>query len=91
MITERERAALAFIVAYQRDSGGVSPRLEDIGAAIGERSKGRTIFNLVRGLELRGFIRRLPRRARSIEVLATDVALFKFDASEKELVAMRPS
>ncbi len=47
---------------------GVSPSFDEMKDALGLKSKS-GIHRLVTGLEERGFIRRLPHRARAIEVL----------------------
>lgn len=65
---EREAALLRFIVGYQAAKGGISPNYDECARAIGNRSKSRAAAVLDR-LEQRGAIRRLPYRARAIEVL----------------------
>lgn len=47
---------------------GVPPSYAEIQAALGVSSKSR-VFLLVRALEDRGHIRRIPDRARSIEII----------------------
>lgn len=69
MLTKRQRECLLFIQDHQADHGGVSPSVREIAAAMSETACIETANNLLRGLEARGFIRRLPRRARAIEVL----------------------
>ena len=91
MITPEQRMALAFIALYQSETGGVSPTVRQIGASIRSRIGARTIMNILIGLEARGFIRRMPRRARAIEVLATGVTTFKFDDATKALERYGPS
>jgi repressor LexA len=68
MMTVRQRQALKFLADEQ--AAGRSPSYEQIAAALNPplRSKS-NVTRLVRGLEQRGFIRRLPGRARTIEVL----------------------
>lgn len=90
MMTERQSETLHFIGAYQRTHGGVSPSVAEIARAI-KRSKG-NVHALLVGLENRGFIRRLPRRERAIEIVRKNrVAMFKFDDSLKELVPFKQS
>ena len=61
------RDLLAFIHGYQLAHGGISPSVRECGQAIGKPT---TQANwLLEDLELEGTIRRLPRRARAIEVL----------------------
>lgn len=69
MLTKRQRECLLFIQDHQADHGGVSPSVREIARAMGSSRSNETALGLLRGLEARGFIRRLPRRARAIEVL----------------------
>src|SRR5687767_13000020 len=64
--THRQREILEFISRYQTENG-VSPTLEEIGAAFGVHRV--TIFQHVNALVNRGAIRRTPQLARSIEIL----------------------
>ena len=67
MLTQKQHELLLYI--YHHLTGhGVSPSFEEMKDALGLRSKS-GIHRLVTGLEERGFIRRLPHRARAIEVL----------------------
>lgn len=70
---EQQTALFRFIVGYQLAHGGVSPSFDDMADGIGIASKGSTSL-LIEFLEDRGCLRRLPRRARAIEVL-TPVAI----------------
>ena len=67
MLTNHQSRALAFIDRYTRASG-ISPTLTEIGEHLGVSSRS-SIHGTVTDLVERGFIRRLPHRARSIEVL----------------------
>ncbi|MGH6948850.1 MAG: transcriptional repressor LexA [Kiloniellales bacterium] len=67
MLTRKQHELLCFI----RDrvgSDGVSPSFDEMKEALGLRSKS-GIHRLITALEERGFIRRLPHRARALEVL----------------------
>lgn len=67
MLTKKQYDLLMFIHARtQRD--GVSPSFDEMKAALDLRSKS-GIHRLITALEERGFIRRLPHRARAIEVV----------------------
>src|SRR3954463_3449015 len=67
MLTRKQRELLLFI--NQRLTGtGVSPFFDEMKDALHLRSKS-GIHRLVSGLEERGFIRRLPHRARALEVV----------------------
>jgi repressor LexA len=67
MLTKKQRELLLFI--NQRLSAtGISPSFDEMKDALSLRSKS-GIHRLVSGLEERGFIRRLPHRARALEVV----------------------
>ncbi len=67
MLTRKQQELLIFI--HRRLSeGGVSPSFDEMKDALELRSKS-GIHRLITGLEERGFIRRLPHRARALEVL----------------------
>jgi len=67
MLTRKQYELLVFI--NDRLSGtGVSPSFDEMKDALGLKSKS-GIHRLITGLEERGFIRRLPHRARALEVL----------------------
>jgi len=67
MLTRKQHELLVFIDGRLRDSG-VSPSFDEMKDALGLRSKS-GIHRLITGLEERGFIRRLPHRARALEIL----------------------
>ena len=67
MLTKRQYQLLLLIEKKLREDG-VSPSFEEMKEAIGLKSKS-GIHRLISGLEERGFIRRLPNRARALEVL----------------------
>src|SRR5260370_943937 len=67
MLTRKQHELLVFINRRLSD-GGVSPPSEEMRAARGLRPKPGTP-RLISGLEERGFIRRLPHRARALEVV----------------------
>jgi repressor LexA len=67
MLTRKQQELLLFI--HQRlQEGGVSPSFDEMKDALDLKSKS-GIHRLITGLEERGFIRRLPHRARALEVL----------------------
>jgi repressor LexA len=67
MLTAKQRELLLFI--HQRiKEGGVSPSFDEMKEALDLASKS-GIHRLITALEERGFIRRLPHRARALEVL----------------------
>ena len=67
MLTRKQYELLIFINKYLNEQG-VSPSFDEMKDALGLRSKS-GIHRLMMGLEERGFIRRLPHRARALEVL----------------------
>jgi repressor LexA len=67
MLTRKQQELLLFI-NDKLNEGGVSPSFDEMKDALGLKSKS-GIHRLITGLEERGFIRRLPHRARALEVL----------------------
>ena len=67
MLTRKQHELLLFINDYLTQQG-LSPSFDEMKDALGLRSKS-GIHRLISGLEERGFIRRLPHRARALEVL----------------------
>ncbi|MFC3225899.1 transcriptional repressor LexA [Marinibaculum pumilum] len=67
MLTRKQHELLLFIHERLKVSG-ISPSFDEMKEALGLRSKS-GIHRLITGLEERGFIRRLPHRARALEIL----------------------
>jgi len=67
MLTRKQYELLIFIDQRLKGSG-VSPSFDEMKEALDLKSKS-GIHRLITGLEERGFIRRLPHRARALEVL----------------------
>lgn len=67
MLTIKQQQLLLFIKQHL-ERGGVSPSFEEMKEALDLKSKS-GIHRLISALEERGFIRRLPNRARALEVL----------------------
>ena len=67
MLTKKQYQLLMFIDGRLKVAG-VSPSFEEMKMALNLKSKS-GIHRLITGLEERGFIRRLPYRARALEVL----------------------
>lgn len=67
MLTRKQYELLLFIDQRLKDFG-VSPSFDEMKEALDLKSKS-GIHRLITGLEERGFIRRLPHRARALEVL----------------------
>lgn len=72
-LTSRQRrlfdAIDAAIAAY-----GVAPTYKEMCAAVGVTSRS-SVFRLINSLEERGYIRRMPNRARAIEIIPTRDAI----------------
>jgi len=67
MLTRKQHELLTFIQTRLEDSG-ISPSFEEMKDALDLKSKS-GVHRLISALEERGFIRRLPNRARALEVL----------------------
>lgn len=67
MLTKKQQILLQFI-SERLNSDGVPPSFDEMKAALDLKSKS-GIHRLIMALEERGFIRRLPNRARAIEVI----------------------
>lgn len=75
MLTAKQQELLVFI-QKRLEEGGVSPSFDEMKDALDLRSKS-GIHRLISALEERGFIRRLPNRARALEVLRLPEGLEK--------------
>ena len=67
MLTAKQRELLLFIDDRLKESG-ISPSFDEMREALELKSKS-GVHRLISALEERGFIRRLPNRARALEVL----------------------
>lgn len=67
MLTRKQHELLRFIQVRLEESG-ISPSFEEMKEALDLKSKS-GVHRLISALEERGFIRRLPNRARALEVL----------------------
>lgn len=67
MLTRKQYDLLTFIHERLQETG-VSPSFDEMKAALDLKSKS-GIHRLITGLEERGYIRRLPHRARALEVV----------------------
>ena len=67
MLTRKQSELLTYIQERLKESG-VSPSFEEMKDALALKSKS-GVHRLISALEERGFIRRLPNRARALEVL----------------------
>lgn len=67
MLTRKQKELL-FLIRDRLTQDGVPPSFDEMKGALGLRSKS-GIHRLIMGLEERGFIRRLPHRARALEIV----------------------
>lgn len=67
MLTRKQHELLTFI-QVRLEQSGISPSFEEMKEALDLKSKS-GVHRLISALEERGFIRRLPNRARALEVL----------------------
>src|SRR5947208_14678498 len=67
MLTAKQRELLIFIDRRLK-SDGISPSFDEMREALDLKSKS-GVHRLISALEERGFIRRLPNRARALEVM----------------------
>ncbi|RMH46975.1 MAG: transcriptional repressor LexA [Alphaproteobacteria bacterium] len=89
MLTRKQLELLKFIHdRLERD--GVPPSFDEMKDALGLRSKS-GIHRLITALEERGFIRRLPHRARALEVLRVPEAIEADRGFSPRVVSDRPA
>jgi repressor LexA len=88
MLTKKQHELLMFI-NRRLAQDGVSPSFEEMKDALGLKSKS-GIHRLISGLEERGFIRRLPHRARALEVMKRPEEMSIGDAPSPELADSNP-
>ena len=67
MLTPKQHELIKFI-QHKLEETGISPSFEEMKAALDLKSKS-GVHRLISALEERGFIRRLPNRARALEVI----------------------
>ncbi|HYC04839.1 MAG TPA: transcriptional repressor LexA [Azospirillaceae bacterium] len=88
MLTRKQQELLLFI-NDRLGKDGVSPSFDEMKDALGLKSKS-GIHRLITGLEERGFIRRLPHRARALEVLRLPDQLVQAKPKAAEPAAETP-
>ncbi len=67
MITKRQKELIDFIKEFYLENG-YGPSYDEMKDALGLAAKS-NIHTMIKSLEVRGFVRRLPHMARSIEVI----------------------
>ena len=83
MLTAKQRELLLFIDSRLKDSG-ISPSFDEMREALELKSKS-GVHRLISALEERGFIRRLPNRARALEVMKVP------DTGSASVIPLRPA
>ncbi len=73
MLTQKQKTLLDYIHTETVKNEGVCPSFDEMREHMGLKSKS-GIHRLVKSLEVRGFIRRLPNCARAIEVIRLPAA-----------------
>ncbi len=68
MLTSKQKQTLQFLTSYIDEHNGLSPSFEEMVTGLGLHSKS-GVHRLICSLEGRGYIRRIPYLARSIEVI----------------------
>lgn len=72
MLTRRQNEVLSFLTAHI-EAHGFAPSYEEIAQALNMGSKS-GVHHILRQLDERGHIRRLPGRARAIEIIRRPMA-----------------
>src|SRR5829696_5705877 len=83
MLTAKQRELLMFIDQRLGETG-ISPSFDEMREALELKSKS-GVHRLISALEERGFIRRLPNRARALEVLKVPEVSVPASASVTQL------
>jgi repressor LexA len=89
MLTRKQLELLLFINERLKESG-IPPSFDEMKDALDLRSKS-GIHRLITALEERGFIRRLPNRARALEVIRLPDAVNPSFAAMRQRGGFRPS
>jgi SOS-response transcriptional repressor LexA len=69
MLTARQSDLLRYLASWRDEGHGISPTYKQMQEALGLKSKA-GIHRLIVSLEERGYIERIPNRARAIHVIA---------------------
>jgi len=89
MLTAKQRELLMFI-DHRLGESGISPSFDEMREALDLKSKS-GVHRLISALEERGFIRRLPNRARALEVVKLPEARPSADVVQLRPVAAAPA
>src|SRR5476649_1864340 len=85
MLTRKQHELLMFIHERIKETG-VSPSFDEMKEALNLKSKS-GIHRLITALEERGFLRRLPHRARALEVVKLPDGVGEMDRTSDEKAA----
>jgi repressor LexA len=88
MLTRKQKELL-LLIRDRMAVDGVPPSFDEMKDALGLRSKS-GIHRLITGLEERGFIKRLPHRARALEITRMPEGLEANSALEKPAIRGKP-
>src|SRR5204863_3157694 len=89
MLTAKQRELLLFIDNRLNESG-ISPSFDEMKDALELKSKS-GVHRLISALEERGFIRRLPNRARALEVIKTPEGSVLRQAQDERAKLAKPA
>ena len=89
MLTAKQHELIRFIQTRLEETG-ISPSFEEMKEALDLKSKS-GVHRLISALEERGFIRRLPNRARALEVLKTPEEAVSSPRARNAALASMPS
>ncbi|KMS59995.1 hypothetical protein V474_07865 [Novosphingobium barchaimii LL02] len=67
-LTPKQSQLFRYLEGYMSGPGSVAPTFAEMGAAVGLTSKS-AVHRLLSALEERAYIRRIPNRARAIEII----------------------
>ncbi len=76
MLTALQKTCLDWITDYQAVNAGISPTFTELEKGMGSRRG--NCHRLVKALEERGFVRRIPNQARAIEVVRRTVPVVSY-------------
>ena len=82
MITEKQKKLLAYLSEVIEDTDGIAPSYDEMRVAMGLASKS-GIHRMIKALEERGYIERLPNKARAIKIIPRDDAVAIYGKASK--------
>ncbi len=88
MLTQKQFELLTFL-EKKIGTSGIAPSFEEMKIALGLRSKS-GIHRLICALEERGFLKKLPHRARSIEILRSPTRIENSKVTPKPFSELKP-